>query len=60
MVKPEFYIEQYPRIISVIDEAITGLDTGHYEYVKTILKVALLSAEGNYIQACEDSSQDLP
>lgn len=65
MVKPEFYIEQYPRLVSVIDEVLTQLDAGpldatRHEYVKTILQVALLTAEENYIQACRSSSQDLP
>lgn len=63
MVKPEFYIEQYPRLVSVIDEVLTQLDAGpldttRHEYVKTILKVALLTAEENYIRACEEAESE--
>ena len=63
MVKPEFYIEQYPRLVSVIDEAITQLDAlpldyVRYEYLRTILRVALLTAEKNYILACEEEESE--
>ena len=64
MVKPEFYIEQYPRLVSVIDEAITQLDAlpldyVRYEYLRTILRVALLTAEENYILACEEEESEI-
>lgn len=63
MVKPEFYIEQYPRLVSVIDEAITQLDAlpldyVRYEYLRTILRVTLLTAEENYILACEEEESE--
>ena len=63
MVKPEFYIEQYPRLVSVIDEVLTQLDAGtldaaRHEYVKTILKVALLTAEENYIRASQETEPE--
>ena len=47
MVKPEFYIEQYPRLVTVIDETITQLDAlpldyVRYEYLRTILRLSLI------------------
>lgn len=63
MVKPEFYIEQYPRLVTVIDETITQLDAlpldyVRYEYLRTILRVAFLTAEENYILACEEEESE--
>lgn len=63
MVIPEFYIEQYPRLVSVIDEAITQLDAlpldyVRYEYLRTILRVALLTVEENYILAGEEEESE--
>lgn len=63
MVKSEFYIEQYPRLVSVIDEVLTHLDAGpldatRHEYVKTILQVALFSAEENYIRASQEAEPE--
>ena len=60
MVNPEFYVGQYSRLVSVIDEAIAQLDAGRYDYVKTILNIALLTAEKSYIRASESGGQVSP
>ena len=52
MVKPEFYIEQYPRLVTVIDETITQLDALPLDYVRYERR------EENYILACEEEESE--